>query len=155
MFLDIAGTLPFCCKPHEGSALAIARAAAVVEAALRVAPRAASGMPDDAPLPTSMWLMVRKGGVLGKAFSSWKRRFVKLEDQSLLLYTDDGPGADFKGSLHLEHSSLRVTEAKGKTKGPQFRFEMTDANGASTRGGAASFRSRGDARPDFFALPPL
>ena len=34
--------------------------------------------------------MVRQKGVFGKAFSSWKRRFVKIERDGILLYADDG-----------------------------------------------------------------
>ena len=79
---------------------------------------------------------------MGKTFSSWKRRFVKIEGDKLLTYTDDGPGAEFKGEVSLRATVCRLTESKGHAKGPQFRFETTDASGTSTSWAAFSREAR-------------
>ena len=61
-----------------------------------------------------------------------------LLPRRLLLYTDDGPGADFKGSVSLQGSSCRISLSKMHSKGPQFAFETTDAHGSSTSWAAFS-----------------
>ena len=57
------------------------------------------------------------------------------------MYTDDGPGADFKGTVSLSGSSCRVSLSKINSKGPQFAFETTDAHGTSTSWAARAYIS--------------
>lgn len=60
----------------------------------------------------SSWLMMKRGGIMSAAFWTWKRRFVKLDGDHMLLYSDDGPGAEFKGTLAVNGISVTLSHAK-------------------------------------------
>ncbi|KAJ8611309.1 hypothetical protein CTAYLR_006615 [Chrysophaeum taylorii] len=81
---------------------------------------------------TSSWLMMKRGGLMSVAFWTWKRRFVKIEGEQLLLYADDGPGAEFKGTVPVRGISVALARAKNATKGGAlYAFNTTEASGAT------------------------
>lgn len=71
--------------------------------------RMSPNRPDDI---TSLWLMMKRGGLMSAAFLTWRRRFVKIEGENLVMFSDDGPGADFKGTVPIRGMSVSLARAK-------------------------------------------
>lgn len=57
---------------------------------------------------------------------------MKIEDEQLLLYADDGPGAEFKGTLPVTGISVSLARAKNSSKGggALYAFNTVDPTGA-------------------------
>lgn len=68
--------------------------------------------PSRADAITSLWLMMKRGGLMSAAFLTWRRRFVKIEGQNLVMFSDDGPGADFKGTVPIRGMSVSLARPK-------------------------------------------
>lgn len=81
---------------------------------------------------SSSWLLVKRSGLMNAPFWQWKRRFVKLDSEQLLLYADDGPGAEFKGTVPIRGVSMSLAKAKQTSKsGALYAFTTTDGAGTT------------------------
>mmetsp|Transcript_9561 Transcript_9561/g.14664 ORF Transcript_9561/g.14664 Transcript_9561/m.14664 type:complete len:1657 (+) Transcript_9561:62-5032(+) len=91
---------------------------------------------------SSIWLMVRKHGLLGFGPSHWKRRFAKLEGDLMLLYADDGPGAEFKGTVQIRGVLVGIGKSKHKGKGAFYCFTLTESGSSTITWAAFSRQER-------------
>lgn len=92
---------------------------------------------------SSSWLLVKRSGLMNAPFWQWKRRFVKLDGEQLLLYADDGPGAEFKGTVPIRGVSMSLARAKQTSKsGALYAFTTTDSSGTTVTWAAFSRSER-------------